>query len=1025
MSWRLRYVPWAFVCVVVVLFVSGSSAEASGGALKITRFSLQTTRTIEVPGTREKLEKAKREGSPAKFPHDNFGFVNEPYSFTQAAGHPDGLTAKIDFESQELGGQGPTPTRDPKDVAVTLPAGLLGNPTIGERCQLSVILTGEQCGPGSQLGVAVIFLAHGEGIVAPIINVVPEPGQSAEFAIETIHKIGVLLTAHVVNSENRLTGRREYAVAVSGNGLPSDEVTATEMTFWGVPAAGSHDTERGLSCTRVFNPTSEWFCGAINNKSGKLFGYGVEESKVAEVPFLTMPSNCAAGSETASLRADSIEEPGRYVEARAEEPLPTILSGPQTGFTGCSLLAFESGIEVKPDTLLADEPVDLGVSVTVPQLERVGTPATPPLRDASVTLPLGMSVNPSTVNGVAACNESGSEGIDFTGPESEEIGPSGQPQLAPGHCPDASIVGRVKATTPLLSEPVEGHIYLARPGCGGPSQAACTEQDALDGNLYKLYLELGGKGALGRAGVEIKLEGRTQADPATGQLTTRFDDNPQFPFSKLEVALEGGQQAPLANPPACGRVVTTADFTPWSAPGRTPEGLLMTGTPDATPSSFFDVEGCTSPKPFSPGFLAGTITPNAGRFTSFTLNLTRKDREQYVKGVQVHTPPGLLGVLASVPLCGETEANAGTCPEASKIGTTRVASGAGETPFEIEGSMYLTHTYCGPPPATSSQCAPFGLSVVTNAVAGPFNLGKVVVRARIYVDPQDSTLTIATDERGPYAVPQIIFGVPLRLQRITVDVNRPGFMLNPTNCAAQEIAADISGSEDAVATVSSSFAAGGCRSLAFRPSFTAFTNGRTSRKQGASLDTRLSYPKDAMGKDANIARVKVSLPKQLPSYLPTLQKACAASTFESDPAACPTASVVGIVRARTPLLPVELNGPVYFVSHGGEEFPSLIIVLQGDGVRVDLPGATFIRKGVTSSTFKTIPDVPVNTFELYLPQGRNHALAANGNLCRQAGKLVMPTEFVAQNGAVLRQSTRIKVVGCGKPKKRKKGRAGR
>jgi hypothetical protein len=529
----------------------------------------------------------------------------------------------------------------------------------------------------------------------------------------------------------------------------------------------------------------------------------------------------------------------------------------------------------------------------------------------------------------------------------------------------------------------------------------------LDGNLYKLYLELGGVGPLANTGVNIKVPLSTEANPATGQLTTRVLDNPQLPFSELKISLNGGPRAPIDNPSVCGPAVTTADFTPWSAPGITPEGLSMPGTPDGNPSSFFNVVGCSSPVGLAPGFLAGTVTPNAGKFSSFTMSLSRNDREQFVKGIQVHTPAGLSGILANVPLCGEAAANEGTCGEESKIGTTRVASGAGSHPFEIEGGLYLTGPYGG---------SPFGLSIAVHVVAGPFNLGVVVVRARIAVDPTDSTLTITTDESGPHAVPQIVDGVPVRLKRVTVNVDRPNFMFNPTNCAAQKISAKISGSEEAVANVSSPFAVGACKSLAFKPSFKVFTDAHTSRTKGASLDAKLTYPKNALGNYANIAKAKVSLPKQLPSRLTTLQKACLAATFDSNPALCPPASIVGIARSRTPLLPVGLSGPVYFVSHGGEAFPSLIVVLQGDGVRVDLTGTTFISKaGITSSTFKTVPDVPVNSFELFLPEGKFSALAANGKLCDEQKKLKMPTEFVAQNGAVIRQTTKIAVNGC-KPK---------
>ena len=286
--------------------------------------------------------------------------------------------------------------------------------------------------------------------------------------------------------------------------------------------------------------------------------------------------------------------------------------------------------------------------------------------------------------------------------------------------------------------------------------------------------------------------------------------------------------------------------------------------------------------------------------------------------------------------------------------------------------MYLTGPYKG---------APFGLSIVTDAIAGPFNLGLIVVRAQINVDPVTSALTVTSDP-----LPQIVFGVPLRLKRVTVNIDRPDFMFNPTNCAQQQITAAVSGQQGALAHVQSPFAAGACKTLSFKPAFAVSTNGKTSKANGASLDVKLSYPNLPQSVQANIAKVKVELPKQLPSRLTTLQKACTAQTFDANPAACPQASIIGIARTTTPLLPVPLSGPVYFVSNGGEAFPNLIIVLQGDNVRVNLTGDTFISKaGITSSTFKAVPDVPVSTFELYLPEGKGSALAANGNLCtRQA-----------------------------------------
>jgi hypothetical protein len=976
----LRALSWACALCVWVSLGAGSAYAFQAKPFGIKSFTMQTTSATRITpnGTQSEI-------------------TNEPYTFMQAGGHPWALTTAIEFENEEFEVKNGVnlehliePTRDPKDVVVDLPPGLLGNPMAVARCTLTQVLAGgNPCPSATQVGVYRLRWFGGQEVLGPIVDVKPERGQSAEFAFENEAKVSFLLTGHLVRTA------QGYGFAVVSNEIPSVEISRVETTFWGVPADPSHTPMRGRFCSSTHTKV-ELTC----KESGS------QPDDEVPAPFLTMPADCAAGPLTTTIRADSWEEPGSagingeyrgYAESSAVWP----------GVTGCDRLQFQPHFTVEPDTLLADEPVGLGLNLEVPLNEVPASNATPQLRDTVVTLPEGLSVSPGVVDGIRACEAFGPEGINITGPESEEAGLNGELQLAPGHCPRASTVGSAEAFTPLLPVPVQGNLYLARPGCGGVGQRACTEADARDGNLYRLYLELGGTGELADTGVHFKVAFETEANPATGQLTTKVLGTPQAPFSDLKIHLNRGPRAPLANPAVCGGASTTTDLTPWSGPGVTPEGLSMAGTADATPSSEYEVQGCSSTPPFKPGFLAGTVTPNAGRFSSFTMSLSRADREQYVKGIQLHTPPGLLAMLSSVPLCPEDQANDpsvyGECA-ASKIGTVRVSSGAGSHPFEIEGSVYLTGPHDG---------APFGLSIVTHAVAGPFDLGLIVVRARIDIDPENSTARVTTDETGPYAVPQIIFGVPLRLQRVTVNIDRPGFMFNPTNCGPEQITANVSGAQNALASVSSPFAASDCKSLAFKPTFKVSISGKTSRRNGESLDAKLSYPKGAMGVDANIAKVKVSLPKQLPSRLTTLQKACPAAIFQSNAASCPPASIVGIAKATTPLLPVALSGPVYFVSHGGEAFPSLIVVLQGDGVRVDLTGSTFINKaGITSSTFKTVPDVPVDTFELYLPEGPFSALAANGSPCKQAGKLVMPTEFTAQNGAVLEQSTKIGVTGC-------------
>ncbi len=360
---------------------------------------------------------------------------------------------------------------------------------------------------------------------------------------------------------------------------------------------------------------------------------------------------------------------------------------------------------------------------------------------------------------------------------------------------------------------------------------------------------------------------------------------------------------------------------------------------------------------------------------------------------------GPVGVALKVTLCPEPQASEGACPEASLIGHTVVSAGLGNAPFTVEGGkVFITGPYKG---------APFGLSILNPAKAGPFDLGTVVVRAKIEVDPTTAALHVVSD-----ALPTMKDGIPLQIQHVAVTVDKPEFTFNPTDCNPMKLTGTMTSTEGASASVATPFQVTNCGSLAFKPGFSASTSGKPSRLDGTSLDVKLTYPTLPAGEQTNIAKVKVELPKQLPARLTTLQKACTEAAFDANPESCPAASKVGEAVATTPILAGGLAGPAYFVSHGGAKFPELVVVLKGEnGVTVDLHGETFIsKKGITSSTFATVPDVPVGSFELKLPAGPYSALAANGNPC--ASNLTMPTEFVAQNGARVDQSTQISVTGC-------------
>jgi hypothetical protein len=486
----------------------------------------------------------------------------------------------------------------------------------------------------------------------------------------------------------------------------------------------------------------------------------------------------------------------------------------------------------------------------------------------------------------------------------------------------------------------------------------------------------------------------------------------------------------LTTPSRCGSYPTQASFTPWSAePGEAPHQSTSTFNiehgPNGGPCTFSG-----QPLPFNPSLTGGATNVNAGVFSPFTLTVRRSDGEQNLQSVEAQLPPGLSGVLSNVELCPEPQANLGECGANSLIGETTVSVGVGGQPFTVSGGkFYLTGPYNGSGGCTvgTPGCAPFGITFEVPAKAGPFDLERnlantagedpcdcVLVRAKIEINPITAAIAITSNPPGtPDAIPTSIEGIPLEIQHINATTTRGDFQFNPTNCSKMEVTGTIHSSEGGIDKIGVPFQVTNCAALKFTPKFVVSTNAKTSKAYGASLTTKVAEPAGSLGTQANLTKVKVELPKQLPSRLTTLQKACTAKQFEINPAACPSESKIGYAKVITPLIPVPLEGPAIFVSHGGEAFPSLTMVLQGYGVTVDLVGTTFISKsGVTSTTFKTVPDQPFSSFTLTLPTGKYSALTALGNVCTE--KLSMPTEFIAQNGMEIHQATPIAVTGCAK-----------
>jgi uncharacterized repeat protein (TIGR01451 family) len=948
---------------------------------------------------------------------------------TRAGSHPYELGVSFDFndvrgsaifknESKPLPAGSET-----RDVTVNLPPGLVGDPQAPPRCPRA-LFDEASCPAATQIGVddASVEGAH---YSFPVYNLVPAPGLPAQFAF-TLEGNEVLLDA-------RVRSGGDYGITVSVEHIVQKAVDNNRTIIWGVPSDPSHDPER---CTIIEKQTTCNISGAGGN----------------EQPFLTMPSQCSAPLSS-SVETDAWLEPN--LTSRAQAPYSNSNDEPIGGLGGCPDLSLNPTIGIAPDTTATDTPAGLGVDIKVPQqglLDHEGL-APADLKNTKVVLPAGVVINPGQAVGLGACQPGptepspegvplypGRDNLPFPGPNAAAEGEA-EKFDGPADCPSSAQVGTDEIESPLIAKPLQGAVYI-------------MQSDPPD---LELLLTAEGEG------VYLKLLGHVELDEATGQLTTTFDETPAFPFTQFKLNFSGGARAALVTPSRCGTYSPFTDFTPWSTP--------FTG--DVFPQSSFQIDtgtgGTACPGgqlPFAPELIAGATTDQAGGYTDFSLLLRRGDGQQRIDGLQFKAPAGLTGELSKVPLCSNAQAEqgeAGECPAASKIGHTVVESGPGPYPLVVPepgqepAPIYLTGPYNGTGACTPGEagCAPFGLSIVVPLHVGPFVLKTQRVRAKIEINPTTAALTVTTNP-----LPQEVAGVPTDLREVDAVIEHEDFMVNPTSCNPSSFSGTAYGTPppgqdepNSSAAISSHFQVGSCQSLKFEPKFSVSTSAQDNfNNLGADLIAKVSYPNVPQGTDADIARFKVELPLALPSRLTTLQKACVNKVFEENPAKCPHESFIGHAVVQTPLLPGvggNLSGPAVFVSHGGEAFPSLTLVLQGDGVTVDIVGTTFIsHTGITSTTFKTVPDAPFNTFELTLPKGKFSALAANTNICKPvktetvkkkvevkvhgktktvtkkvseqvAAPLLMPTEIVAQNGAQIHESTKIAVTGCPKPHKAK------
>ena len=886
----------------------------------------------------------------------------------QASGHPDQSVTTFEFAKDA----NKVPLAAPRNMVVDLPPGSVGSPAALATCtdpQLNV----EKCPPESQLGLVGLTFGEFPEVTFPLYNMKSPPGVLAEFGFKAI-TVSVHLVA-TVRSEP------DYGVTVTVRNTPQPLPFYTvKTTFWGVPADPSHDewrygpNEAGEHCMNALGPT-----GAL---------CPVHPAKV--LPFLTNPSACSSTS-VAIGHADSWAETGVFASASAGNLNG---SGEPIGVSGCDAVDFRPTFEARPTTNLADSPSGLNMKLHLPQNDAPDGLAEAQLKDASFDFPPGMTVNPSSAAGLEGCSPTQ---IGLTTPVGQTVAHFNNALAA---CPDASRLGTVQLTTPLLVNPLHGNVYLASP------------HDNPFSSLLALYLAVEDPAT----GVVIKLAGKVAPDPQTGQLAVSFPDNPQLPFEDLSVNLFPGSRGALKTPLTCGKFTTSSEMVPWTAP----EG------PTRNPTDSFDVtagagnSACPageSATPNQPVMKAGTSDPSAGAYSPFVLKISREDGSQPIKGIDTTLPKGLLGRLAGIPYCpdvalaaaasksGRDEQASPSCPAASQVGSVNVGAGAGSTPFYASGKAYLAGPYKG---------APLSLAIVTPAVAGPFDLGTVVVRNALEINPETTQIHVVSDP-----IPTILQGIPLDIRSIAVQVDRPNFTRNPTNCEPTAITGGALSALGQSASLSTPFQVGGCNALGFKPKLAISLRGGTKRAEYPALRATLR-PRPG---DANIAKAVVTLPHSeflAQNHIGTI---CTRVQFAAN--VCPKRSIYGRATAVSPLLDKPLSGPVYLRS-SNHKLPDLVADLNGQ-IRVTLAGRIDSVNGGLRTSFEMVPDAPVSKFVLQMQGGKKSLLENSRDLCRATNKATVQLD--GQNGkiwdskpTVTNGCKRSKRHGTGKGKAKSHGR---
>ncbi len=922
----------------------------------------------------------KVSNEPAEFGTERFEMRPENKDGSidhQAGSHPFQLTTVFNLNKTLVHGaafgQGaelPFLPALPKDLHFVLPPGMVGAVAKAPQCSGTDFVAvvngnGNKCRPNTAIGFANATLDEPLNIgpftqEVPIFNLTPNTGEPARFGF-IAHTVPVVLTTHVRSGS-------DYAVEVSVHLLPeSIEILNTEATFWGVPQAPEHDSARSWPCLGGGYLGEEEECEKLEASEPRAL--------------LTMPTSCGGTPKaTVSAVAWTGEEFTTTENIFIDEPL-------KESFEGCAALPFSPSIEVEPDEHSAATPTGMTVNVKLPQEGTVdgkeGALAESAVKKTTLTLPAGIQASGGASDGLLTCS-SGQFGFsgNLGGSESSAVDALTENDhfnQEPIECPDAAKIGTVSIKTPLIEEELTGSVYLA------------SQDTNPFGSPLVLYIFAEGP----ESKVQVKLAGRVEINQTTGQLTSVFDHTPPVAFSELHLHLFNGPRASQSTPEACGNYSASASFDGWS--GKSASVVSPAFAINSGPGG----SACSAPgtQPFAPSFEAGTASSDAGAFSPLILNLRRPDGNQALKTLSITAPAGSAAILASVEPCPTAVATAPepNCPDSSQIGVSTAFAGLGSDHVKIPGKVYLTGPYKG---------APFGVLALSDAEhIGPFNLGKIPVMSTITVNENTAVATFTSDP-----LPERVKGVPSQINSLRIEANRPNFTFNPTSCKPLAFTGTLTGygpnGTTGVEHVETPYHTNNCAGLPFKPTIEVSIESEVSRSTGTGLKINVH----SGAGQANIAGTKLEFPTVIPSRLTTLQKSCKDVVFEANPASCSPDSIVGTGTAHTPVLKSPLTGPIYLVSHGNAAFPDAEFVLQGEGIKLVLDGKTDIEKGITISSFESVPDAPVESFEVSLPRSTKSAFSGYGNLCTE--NPVMPTVFTGQNGTVVKSVTPVKVTGC-------------